>query len=306
MVNISQYIKSELIVPDLKPDTKENIIRQLAEHLVDSKPACLDDSLTAEELFASLMDRENSQNTGLGNGVAFPHARIDKSDDFACVIGYCKDGFDYASRDGKPCHLVCMMVSCIDKPYIILQVMADLARMICDNGIDLSRGDFTRDELKSLIVENIMVKHGQILAKDVMRPVNITVNINDSVQAAARTMHLSHKDILPVLDDEGKLLGEVSCLDIFSYGIPDFFNQLQTVSFVKHIDPFEKYFKYQKELLVKDIYDTKVPKISQQQTLMEIIFEMTVKNHSLIFVVDDDKLAGIIDRFSIIDKILFF
>jgi len=200
MVNISQYIKSELIVPDLKPDTKENIIRQLAEHLVDSKPACLDDSLTAEELFASLMDRENSQNTGLGNGVAFPHARIDKSDDFACVIGYCKDGFDYASRDGKPCHLVCLMVSCIDKPYIILQVMADLARMICDNGIDLSRGDFTRDELRALIVENIMVKHGQILAKDVMRPVNITVNINDSVQAAARTMHLSHKDILPVLD----------------------------------------------------------------------------------------------------------
>ena len=306
MVDISKYINTDLIIPNLKPDTKENVFRVMAEHLIAHKPNCLSASLNSELLFHSLMDRESTQNTGLGDGVGFPHARIDQCDDFCCVIGFCKEGFDYGSRDGKACHLVCMMISCIDKPYIILQVMADLARLICEKNIDLSDGDFTQEELRNLIVHNIEVKHGLIQAKDMMRPVQKSVNVNDSIQQAARTMHLHHKDILPVLDDDGNLLGEISCLDIFRYGIPDFFNQLQTVSFVRHIDPFEKYFKYQKDLLVRDIYKEEVPVISQQQTLMEIIFEMTVKNHSLLFVVDGSKLVGLIDRFSIIDKILFF
>ncbi|MFI4912541.1 MAG: PTS sugar transporter subunit IIA [Sedimentisphaeraceae bacterium JB056] len=306
MLDITNYIKEDLIIPDLGDLEKNQALRAMVHHLIENRPECISDSLTEEELLRSIMDRENAQCTGLGNNVGFPHARIPECDDFCCVIGYSKQGINYGSVDGKPCHLICLMISCIDKPYIILQVMADLARIIYEKEIDLTNGTFSKSELRDLIIKNIQVKKGLILAKDVMRQVDTYVKLNDSVQHAARTMHLSHKDILPVLDDDDNLMGEISCLDIFRYGIPDFFNQLQTVSFVNHIDPFEKYFKYQKNLLVKDVYKDKVPVINQQQTLMEIIFQMTVKNHSLIFVTDDKKLVGLIDRFSIIDKVLFF
>ncbi len=306
MLDITKYIRTDLIIADLKVSTKEGAFKVMADCLMSRKPDCLSQSLTSERVQQAVLEREQAHTTGMGNCVAFPHARINECSDFCCVIGYSREGIDYGSIDGKPCHLLCLMISCIDKPYIILQVMADLARLICERDIDLSKGNFTSEELYELIVKNIKVKKGVILAKDMMRPVGVAVKLTDSVQHASRTMHLTHKDILPVLDEEGSLMGEISCLDIFRYGIPDFFSQLQTVSFVNHIDPFEKYFKYQKTLLVKDVYKKNVPVIDHKQTLMEIIFEMAVHNHSLLFVTDEHKLVGVIDRFSIIDKILFF
>jgi len=306
MLNITNYIKSELIIPNLKATTKEEAFKIMIAKLFAAKPVCLKDSLTPQAVLDAIIEREKAYTTGLGNYVAFPHARMNECGDFCCVIGYSDEGIDYGSVDGKPCHLLCLMISCIDKPYIILQVMAELARLICEKDMDLSKGGFTAEHLRELITTNIKVKKGVILAKDVMRFVDASVKLTDSVQHASRTMHLSRKDVLPVLDDEENLMGEISCLDIFRYGIPDFFNQLKTVSFVNHIDPFEKYFKYQKGLLVGDVYKKNVPKITQQQTIMEIIFEMTVRNHSVLFVTDGNRLVGLIDRFSIIDKVLFF
>ena len=119
-------------------------------------------------------------------------------------------------------------------------------------------------------------------------------------------MHLSQMDILPVVDEAHTLVGEVSCLDVFKYGIPDFFSQLQTISFMKNLDPFEKYFKYRKDLKVKDVYNPVASVISKDATLMEIVFEMTTKNKQKLFISDGGRLIGVIDRFSIIDKILFF
>jgi predicted transcriptional regulator len=90
-------------------------------------------------------------------------------------------------------------------------------------------------------------------------------------------------------------------------GLPDFFNQLQTVAFVRHIDPFEKYFQIKSDISVKELYTGKTCKMSEDNTLMEIIFALTVQNYNRIFVVDSRGcLTGEIDRFSIVDKIMFF
>ncbi len=120
-------------------------------------------------------------------------------------------------------------------------------------------------------------------------------------------MHLDRRSILPVVNENNRFYGEISCYDIFAFGMPDFFRQLQTISFVRHIDPFEKYFNIKKGLSVKDL-DLKEGKgIKKDSTLLEIVFEMTVKKKSKLFIVEDDgTLSGVIDRFCIIDKILFF
>lgn len=44
--------------------------------------------------------------------------------------------------------------------------------------------------------------------------------------------------------------------------------------------------------------------IPMDSTLMEIVFEMTAKSKQFLYVVSDNKLMGVIDRFSIVDKIL--
>jgi CBS domain-containing protein len=74
------------------------------------------------------------------------------------------------------------------------------------------------------------------------------------------------------------------------------------------MNPFEKYFNVDKTLKVSDLMAGKKKSelvISADATLMEIIFEMTVKRKEFLYVLSDDgKLRGILDRYSIIDKII--
>ena len=80
---------------------------------------------------------------------------------------------------------------------------------------------------------------------------------------------------------------------------------LKTISFVKHMDPFEKYFHIDGTTRISDLLGKReTPVIGAAATLMEIIFEMTTNNKHILYVVEDGRLVGVVDRFNIIDKIL--
>jgi hypothetical protein len=48
---------------------------------------------------------------------------------------------------------------------------------------------------------------------------------------------------LGVVDADGKLVGQVTTDNVFHYGMPEFFTQLQSVSFVRNFKPLEKSFR---------------------------------------------------------------
>ena len=307
MGSLNEYIDERLIISDLKTETKEDAIQVLVDKIFELKSDIFPEDLTNSGLYKRVIERENIQTTGLGNSIAFPHARIEKFKDLALAIGISKEGINWKSFDRKPCNIICLMISPQLKPYLILQMMAVLARFLGkQENINKITSGLSPENIAQLIKESSLSTEKIVLAKDIMRPVEKYVNLETSIEETTQIMHLSRLDILPVIDDDKTLFGEISCLDIFTYGIPDFFNQLQTISFMRSLDPFGKYFKFKKNLKVKDIYSTNVNEISKDTTLMEIIFEMTTKNKLKLFVVDSDKLIGVIDRFSVIDKILFF
>jgi CBS domain-containing protein len=223
------------------------------------------------------------------------------------AIGICPNGVDFKSLDGQPCNVICLMISPLHKPYIILQTMAAMARFFVnpDNIVRL-KSELSPLQIAEILRTSSLTTDSTVLAQDIMQPVTIFVTLDTSIEETTHIMHLNRLDVLPVVDNENRLRGEISCLKIFTYGIPDFFNQLQTISFVRKLDPFEKYFKFRKDLKVGDIYDPYISQIRRDTTLVELIFQMTTKNRSELYVLEDDKLVGKIDRFSIIDRILFF
>jgi len=308
MINVSQYIKPDLIIPDIETQSREDTIRRLVNKLYEFDSNYFPDNYTNVELYKAVMERENIQTTGIGNSIAIPHTRVTGYKDLSIAISISKNGIDWHSLDGKNCHVICLMISPTNKPYLILQAMASLIRFLNEpaNIAKISEQALSARDIAEILKSSIRRATPLVCARDIMRPVEKWARLEDSVEHAAQIMHLNRLDILPVLDEENKFYGEISCLDIFNYGIPDFFTQLQTISFMKNLDPFEKYFKYKKDLSIRDIYNRDRNIINKDATLMEIIFEMTVKNKLKLFVVSDEKLVGIIDRFSIIDKILFF
>ena len=306
-IDVGRYINQSCIIPHLSAQTKQQVIRTLVDKIFETDKNCFEEDVTSEYIYSKVIERENIQTTGLGNGIAFPHARLQECTDLVMAVGISQSGIDFASFDKRPCNIICLLVSPERKPYLILQMMAVLARFFADEQhIERIKKYSTGEDIAQLIKSSVPTATKTILARDLMKPPKKTALLDTSLEKATHMMHLYQLETLPVVNEENVFFGEISCLNVFAYGVPEFFRQLQTVSFIKHLDPFEKYFRVKHGLKVKDLYDRDVGTISPDTTLMEIIFEMTAKNRSHLFVIEDGKLIGVINRFSIIDRILFF
>ena len=306
MMAFEQYIYPDLIIKDLKATNKQEAIKLLIDKVYEKHPSSSGD-VKKEEAFAEAMQREELQSTGLGQGRAFPHVRIDGWKDFVIALGYCKEDLPFESLDDQPVFFICLMISSKDQPYLILKAMSNIIKFL--NELENIRSLFenkTPAELADIFKNKQLTIKKIVEAQDIMRPLKTFAKLDDSIEAVVKLMHLKKIDVLPVVDNENCLKGQLSCFNIFDHEVPEFFKQLNTVSFVRNIDPFEKFFKLQKNLKVKDYLKEDCATVEHNATLIEIIFLLTTKKHPRLFVTRDKKLVGIIDRFCILDRILFF
>lgn len=293
------------VVCRVKSLNAEDAIRELSARLL-SEDSTLHNYFTTKEISELVIQREKSQSTGLGNGFAFPHARIDKwGNEPVVVVGLSDQGIEFNSLDKKPVHAVFMIISSSEKPYQVLQTMSAIVRAL--KGINISKESLSFDSVYSLL-GNEDLKHDNVIkAEDVMRPINCKVAMDTSLEEATRVMHLNLLDVIPVVDKDENFVGELSCYDIFTMGMPDFFRTLPTISFVRNIDPFDRYFRVKGDLTVGDLAIRDVKPLKTDSTLLEVIFEMAVRGQQRLFIVNERNcLVGMIDRFCIVDKILFF
>jgi len=307
MKDLEGKVKGKMMIRKLPVCNKLEAIKILVKEVFASEKANIG-GLNEKEIYENIVSRENMSTTGIGFGIAIPHSRIEGWGRFILAVGVSYDGIDFDSMDKGKAKIVFLMISSADEPYVILQTTAVIIKFLeKQGGVEVFLKKYpifnrAKDKLSALCMDT----DEHILAKDVIRPVQACVNLNDSIETATRLMHLKHFDVLPVVDDDYNFCGQLTCLDIFQYGMPNFFNNLKTISFVRHLDPFEKYFRIHRSLKVSNFYKQTEP-INQNKTLLEIIFELSIKKRSKLFVTNEhNKLIGVIDRFTIIDKILVF
>jgi mannitol/fructose-specific phosphotransferase system IIA component (Ntr-type) len=89
---------------NLEGKTKEGIFIELAEAITAVHPEC-----NRASMLASLWERENKLSTGIGSGVAVPHALCGGIKDIAGAIGISQTGIEYGALDHKPVHVVFML-----------------------------------------------------------------------------------------------------------------------------------------------------------------------------------------------------
>ena len=78
---------------------------------------------------------------------------------------------------------------------------------------------------------------------------------------------------------------------------------MHSVPPVHDFDPFTRYFSSDAGVLVRDIMNRDFEKIEPDASLLEIVFLLSVKKSSLLYVCKEDKLLGVIDRITVLDKI---
>ncbi|MDF1702430.1 MAG: PTS sugar transporter subunit IIA, partial [Planctomycetota bacterium] len=101
---ISQHCRAEHCLPALTGETKQEVISELIESLVASGAI---DEEQAPELFGEILAREEEATTGIGKGIAMPHARRSEVvGETQIVVGLHAEGIDFEATDGAPVHVV--------------------------------------------------------------------------------------------------------------------------------------------------------------------------------------------------------
>jgi fructose-specific phosphotransferase system IIA component len=125
-MKISPYLKPERILLQIKSSNKEDIIRELAD-LVKSSP----EIISVEKFIEDVFERENIGSTGIGNGIAIPHARSEAVKDFVIVFGRSDAGINFSAIDNHPVNLFFLMGTPKEKNINgYLKILAHLSRLL--------------------------------------------------------------------------------------------------------------------------------------------------------------------------------
>ncbi|ERJ92635.1 PTS sugar transporter subunit IIA [Treponema lecithinolyticum] len=110
---------------DLKSEDKDEVFEELIEELVSVNP-----SLDRSVALAAVKEREAKMSTGIMSGIAVPHAKTSAVTDVQGAIGISRSGIDYDALDGKPVHLIVLILSGADSTELHLRVLKRLARLL--------------------------------------------------------------------------------------------------------------------------------------------------------------------------------
>lgn len=122
------YFKSRLITYIDIPITKEEILKYLVD-LIKENTNSLTDS---EDFYDSIIEREKLGSTGIGLGIAIPHARSEKIKDTVVAIALLKYPIDFASPDTEKVKLVILVGAPKEENRKYLSLVAELSRTFRD------------------------------------------------------------------------------------------------------------------------------------------------------------------------------
>lgn len=124
---IVDILSEELIIPQLRARTREDVLAELVDRVVDQNP-----DVDQEYALRCLVERERLGSTGIGNGIAIPHARLPKIRRAIACFARSPEGVDFKSLDGQPAHLFLALFAPEGGAGLHLKALARASRLFKD------------------------------------------------------------------------------------------------------------------------------------------------------------------------------
>ncbi|MBF7054499.1 PTS IIA-like nitrogen regulatory protein PtsN [Halomonas sp. KAO] len=148
MSSLETILPPERTLFDVPGGSKKRVLEFFSTFIAQNTP-----SLDSQEVFARLIARERLGSTGIGNGVAIPHARSPHCK--APIAGFLKlsEPVDFDAIDGEPVDLVFVLLVPEEADAAHLTLLAQLAGIMndVDTRMRLRRSSSQRDLHDSLI-----------------------------------------------------------------------------------------------------------------------------------------------------------
>jgi PTS system nitrogen regulatory IIA component len=148
-MKLSDIMVAEAIVPELKAKTRDEAIGELVEMLAGAGAIS---KKSVKDVTKAILAREAQATTGIGKGVALPHAKLKGVKKPIATIGRSSEGIDFAALDSKPVYIVILLMSNPDNPDEHLQAMETIFKHVQR---DMFRKFLRQSETREAIVDLI-------------------------------------------------------------------------------------------------------------------------------------------------------
>ncbi len=126
-MRLTDILTEARVIADLHGQDKAGVLRELAEVLCQHTPGL---PLSAEQVHHALSDRERLGSTGVGEGVAIPHAKLDGTVQLVACFGRSRAGVAFDAIDGQPVHLFFVLLVPENSAGTHLKALARVSRLL--------------------------------------------------------------------------------------------------------------------------------------------------------------------------------
>lgn len=148
-MKLAKLLSADQIILDMKAVEHWPAITELVDHLVES--GRLPEG-QREEILDALKAREAQVSTGIGSGVAIPHAFSDELEAVVAVFGKSKSGIDFEALDNAPVHFIILFIVPRKDYHLHLRTLAAIAKMFTNSEVLRRLGSAeTCDEILAIL-----------------------------------------------------------------------------------------------------------------------------------------------------------
>lgn len=148
-MKLSDIITEDSIISELAARDKKSVLEELAQTICNHAP-----TVDKSDLVRVLLEREKLGSTGIGEGVAIPHGKINSLSQPMISFGRSKHGLDFDSMDAQPAYLFFLLVAPDSSAGLHLKTLAKIARVLKSRAFRKKLMEAgTREEIYEAIVK---------------------------------------------------------------------------------------------------------------------------------------------------------
>ena len=123
-MHLTEIIDEQCIKIPLQHKSKRGLIKELVDLLAEA--GRIEDR---DGILESVLEREKLMSTGVGNGVAIPHAKSKLVDTIIAAFGITSEEVDFQSLDDKPVRLIFLLIGPEDNPSLHIKALSKISRL---------------------------------------------------------------------------------------------------------------------------------------------------------------------------------
>ena len=125
-MDLSDLIEAKAILPALRANSKKQVLQLLAEKAAELT------GLPEREVFDTILQRERLGSTGVGNGIAIPHGKLNNLPSIIGIFARLETPVDFEALDDQPVDLVFLLLAPEGAGADHLKALSRIARVLRD------------------------------------------------------------------------------------------------------------------------------------------------------------------------------